>query len=104
MLSETVIRRLEALGEISKQEKPINGLFRLLENPILWNEAYANVRSQLNRPIPKISEPACYGRQKREGNPSTCLNWRRGMREEKHESQAEDESYLARVSVHIRLR
>jgi group II intron reverse transcriptase/maturase len=43
MLSETVIRRLEALGEISKQGKPINGLFRLLENPLLWNEAYANI-------------------------------------------------------------
>ena len=43
MLSETVIRRLEALGEISKQGKPINGLFRLLENPILWYEAYANI-------------------------------------------------------------
>ena len=43
MLSETVIRRLEALGEISKQGKPLNGLFRLLENPILWHEAYANI-------------------------------------------------------------
>ncbi len=43
MLSETVIRRLEALGEISKQGKPINGLFRLLETPILWHEAYANI-------------------------------------------------------------
>src|ERR1700682_5287510 len=43
MLSETVIRRLEALGGISKQGKRINGLFRLLENPILWHEAYANI-------------------------------------------------------------
>src|SRR5258708_13358396 len=43
MLSETVIRRLEALGEISKQGKPINGLFRLLDNPIVWHEAYANI-------------------------------------------------------------
>jgi len=43
MLTATVIRRLEALSEISKQEKRINGLFRLLENPILWHEAYANI-------------------------------------------------------------
>jgi group II intron reverse transcriptase/maturase len=43
MLSATVIRRLEALGEISKQGKSLNGLFRLLENPILWHEAYANI-------------------------------------------------------------
>jgi retron-type reverse transcriptase len=39
MLPATVIRRLEALGDISKQGKPINGLFRLMENPILWYEA-----------------------------------------------------------------
>ncbi len=43
MLSVTAIRRLEALGEISKQGKPLNGLFRLLDNPILWHEAYANI-------------------------------------------------------------
>src|SRR6266496_4525863 len=43
MLTATVIRRIEALSEISKQEKRINGLFRLLENPILWHEGYANI-------------------------------------------------------------
>jgi len=43
MLAETVIRRLEALGDISQQGKRINGLFRLMENPILWHEAYANI-------------------------------------------------------------
>ncbi len=43
MLAETVIRRLEALETISKQGKRINGLFRLMENPILWHEAYANI-------------------------------------------------------------
>lgn len=36
MLPDTVIRRLEALGVISQQEKRINGLFRLMEEPILW--------------------------------------------------------------------
>src|SRR5713226_3338912 len=43
MLPATVIRRLEALGEISQQGKPMNGLFRLMEDPILWYEAYANI-------------------------------------------------------------
>jgi group II intron reverse transcriptase/maturase len=43
MLAETVIRRLEALETISQQGKRINGLFRLMENPILWHEAYANI-------------------------------------------------------------
>jgi hypothetical protein len=37
------MRRLEALGTISQQGKRVNGLFRLMENPILWHEAYANV-------------------------------------------------------------
>lgn len=43
MLSATVIRRLDALGVLSKQGKRLNGLFRLLENPVLWHEAYANI-------------------------------------------------------------
>ncbi len=43
MLSATVMRRLEALGTISKQGKRINGLFRLLEDHVLWHEAYAHI-------------------------------------------------------------
>src|SRR5256712_377985 len=43
MLPETVIRRLTALGEISRQGKRLNGLFRLMEQPMLWYEAYANI-------------------------------------------------------------
>jgi len=45
MLPATVIKRLAALGEISRQGKRLNGLFRLMENPILWHEAYANIYS-----------------------------------------------------------
>jgi hypothetical protein len=45
MLPATVIRRLEALGDISKQGKRLNGLFRLIQQPILWYEAYANIYS-----------------------------------------------------------
>src|SRR6266436_9660585 len=43
MLPATVSRRLEALTTISKQGKRLNGLFRLMEAPILWHEAYANI-------------------------------------------------------------
>jgi len=43
MLPATVIRRLEALATISQQGKRINGLFRLMLNPIVWHEAYANI-------------------------------------------------------------
>jgi hypothetical protein len=39
MLPAQVIKRMEALGGISKQGKRLNGLFRLMESPILWYEA-----------------------------------------------------------------
>jgi retron-type reverse transcriptase len=45
MLSATVLRRFAALGEISRSGKRLNGLFRLMENPLLWYEAYANIYS-----------------------------------------------------------
>jgi len=45
MLSDTTIKRLNALGEISNQGKRVNGLFRLMENPLLWEQAYANIYS-----------------------------------------------------------
>ena len=43
MLTETVLRRLEQLGELSRQGKRVNGLFRLMECPLLWDEAYARI-------------------------------------------------------------
>jgi group II intron reverse transcriptase/maturase len=43
MLPEAVMRRLEALATISQQGKQIKGLFRLMETPLLWYEAYANI-------------------------------------------------------------
>jgi RNA-directed DNA polymerase len=36
MLPETAKKRLEALGNLSRQGKRINGLYRLMENPELW--------------------------------------------------------------------
>jgi hypothetical protein len=45
MLSATVSKRLEALPDISKQGKRINGLFRLLESQELWQAAYAKIHT-----------------------------------------------------------
>ena len=42
MLPATVHTRLDALEQISRQGKKINGLFRLMESPDLWLQAYAN--------------------------------------------------------------
>src|SRR5260370_17202383 len=56
MLTATVIRRLEALGTISKQGKRLNGLFRLMEAPILWHEAYANIYANEGATTPGIDE------------------------------------------------
>ena len=56
MLSATVIRRLEALETVSQQGKPINGIFRLLEDPILWHEAYANISANKGAMTPGVDE------------------------------------------------
>jgi retron-type reverse transcriptase len=56
MLSATAMRRLEALGNISKQGKCLNGLFRLLENRVLWYEAYANIYANKGAITPGVDE------------------------------------------------
>jgi len=43
MLTDTTNRRLDALGILSQQGKRISGLSRLMENPILWKQAYVNI-------------------------------------------------------------
>ena len=45
MLPDTVKKRLEALGDLSRQGKRINGLYRLMESPELWLQAYAKVHA-----------------------------------------------------------
>jgi RNA-directed DNA polymerase len=50
------MRRLEALGDISKQGKCLNGLFRLLEDRVLWHEAYANIYSNKGAITPGTDE------------------------------------------------
>jgi hypothetical protein len=56
MLSATVMRRLEALGTISKRDKRINGLFRLMEDRVLWHEAYANIYANKGATTPGVDE------------------------------------------------
>jgi retron-type reverse transcriptase len=61
MLTATVMKRLEALSEISQQGKRINGLFRLLENPILWHEAYANIYANKGAITPGVDNKTLDG-------------------------------------------
>jgi group II intron reverse transcriptase/maturase len=61
MLTATVMKRLEALSDISKQGKRINGLFRLLENPILWHEAYANIYANKGAITPGVDQQTLDG-------------------------------------------
>jgi hypothetical protein len=60
MLSATVSKRVDALGTISKQGKQINGLFRLLENPLWWYEAYANIYANKGAITPGVDGTTLY--------------------------------------------
>ena len=54
MLSATVEKRLNAIPEVSKQGKRINGLFRLMENRELWMMAYAKIQANTGATTPGI--------------------------------------------------
>jgi len=54
MQPDTANKRLQALPDISKQGKRINGLFRLLETPHLWLQAYANINSNKGAMTPGV--------------------------------------------------
>ena len=56
MLPDTVNKRLEALGTLSKQHKRINGLFRLMESPSLWEQAYANIYANKGATTPGVGK------------------------------------------------
>jgi group II intron reverse transcriptase/maturase len=56
MLPDTASKRLEAMAEISKNGKRINGLFRLMENPELWLQAYANIYANTGAMTPGLGE------------------------------------------------
>ncbi len=54
MLSATIQKRWEALPEISKQGKKINGLFRLMMQPDLWMQAYGKIYSNKGANTPGV--------------------------------------------------
>lgn len=54
MLTVTTIKRLDTLGKISETGKRVNGLFRLLENPTLWLQAYAKIYANKGAVTPGI--------------------------------------------------
>jgi len=46
MRTETTIKAIDSIAEVSKKGRKVNGLFRLLTNPeVLWKQAYANIYS-----------------------------------------------------------
>lgn len=54
MLTDTTIKRLDTLGALSQAGKRINGLFRLMENPMLWQQAYANIHANYGATTPGV--------------------------------------------------
>jgi hypothetical protein len=43
MLLESIRRRLDSIRNLSRQGKRINGLFRLMLSPLLWEQAHAEI-------------------------------------------------------------
>src|SRR5262245_10863457 len=54
MLPDRAIKRLQTLPDISKEGKRVNGLFRLLETPELWLQAYANINANKGALTPGV--------------------------------------------------
>ena|SRR2546423_673418 len=45
MLPDTVLRRMDSIPNLSRRGKRINGLFRLMAEPLLWERAYTEIAS-----------------------------------------------------------
>jgi group II intron reverse transcriptase/maturase len=54
MLPDRATKRLQALPDISKEGKRVNGLFRLMEVPELWLQAYANINANKGAMTPGV--------------------------------------------------
>ena len=54
MQPDAVHRRLEALSSIAAEGKPVNGLFRLLASPVIWEMAYASIRTNKGAMTPGV--------------------------------------------------
>src|SRR3954447_19086211 len=54
MQPNAVHRRLEALSTIAAEGKPVNGLFRLLASPVIWEMAFASIRTNKGAHTPGV--------------------------------------------------
>lgn len=55
MLPDTTQRRLESIPNLSRQGKRINGLSRLMANPLLWEQAYAEIAPNKGATTPGVT-------------------------------------------------
>ena len=55
MLPDTLQRRLESIPDLSKQGKRINGLSRLIAEPLLWEQAYTEIASNRGALTPGVT-------------------------------------------------
>ena len=55
MLPDTLQRRLESIPDLSKQGKRINGLSRLMAEPLLWEQAYTEIASNRGALTPGVT-------------------------------------------------
>src|SRR3954454_17526967 len=56
MQPNTVLKRLEAIPELSKKGKRINGLLRLMSNPLLWEQAYTEIANNQGALTPGVTD------------------------------------------------
>src|ERR1044072_6004339 len=61
MQPNTVIKRLEAISELSKKGKRINGLLRMMAGPLLWEQAYAEIASNKGALTPGVTKETLDG-------------------------------------------
>ena len=61
MLPATVTRRVETIPEVSRSGKSINGLFRLLETPALWMQAYQKIHTNKGAITPGVDRTTMDG-------------------------------------------
>ena len=54
MHPDAVRRRLDSLPALAVQGKPINGLFRLLASPVVWEQAYGRIASNKGDATPGV--------------------------------------------------
>jgi len=61
MLPDTLQRRLESIPTLSRQGKRINGLSRMMADPLLWEQAYAEIASNRGALTPGVTDETLDG-------------------------------------------